>query len=342
MVRRLLAFAAVACGIAVTDAACNNNCNGHGTCGAFDKCSCWAAFNSATDCSLRTCQYARTRGKVSTSSSNIDFDVHGYEECAGQGVCNRKTGECECNDGFTGSACQRTACTNDCNGHGECASVKAFNPGYTASSWDAELTNVCKCDAGWEGPACESRKCPIGDDPLTPGTGAAVDEIQKCVISASAGTINGGEFSVVFTDWSGQKHETRPISATTATSQQIKEEMQRFANNKITTIETSVGGLTTAAVTFRVTFSGEEVSGANTLLEVNIDDDSSTGHKHIRNAVTSSDGGATISVTCEKEQTSTEEAEVCSGRGVCDGATGLCQCHRGIKGHKCHQQTYLI
>lgn len=342
MVRRLLAFAAVACGIAVTDAACHNNCHGHGTCGAFDKCLCWADFAHETDCSLRTCQFARTRGKVSASSSNIDFDVHGYEECAGQGVCNRKTGECECNDGFTGAACQRTACVNDCSGHGECASVKAFNPGYTTSSWDAELTNVCKCDAGWEGASCDARMCPRGDDPLTPGTGSAVDEIQECKITASGGNINGGEFSVVFTDWAGQKHESRPISATAATAQQIKEELQRIPNNKIQTIETSVAGLGTATVTFKVTFTGEEVSGSNGLLEVEIDDDSATGHKHIRNPVVSSDGSATFTAVCTKPTASTEEANVCSGRGVCDGTTGLCQCHRGFKGHKCHHQTYLV
>jgi len=48
---------------------------------------------------------------------------HFYMECSNQGLCDRKTGLCECFDGYTGRACQRQACPEDCSGHGVCASV---------------------------------------------------------------------------------------------------------------------------------------------------------------------------------------------------------------------------
>lgn len=43
-------------------------------------------------------------------------------ECSDAGLCDRDTGECRCFDGYDGSACQRSACPNDCSGHGQCRS----------------------------------------------------------------------------------------------------------------------------------------------------------------------------------------------------------------------------
>lgn len=335
MVRRLLALAAVACGIVVTDAACNNNCNGHGTCSAYDKCSCHAAFSFATDCSLRTCPYERTRGRITSSTTNTAFEVHGYEECAGNGRCNRKTGECECNDGFTGSACQRATCPDDCSGHGQCQTIEIFNSGY-ATPWDAERTNVCQCDPGYEGYNCARRMCPRGDDPLTPGTGSQVDEVQTCIITASS-TISG-KFTILFTDWTGQVHETRPLNSASFTALNIQEEFKRLPNNVAPTVGASVSGLSSAAVTFTVTFNHEDNSGTQTLLALNIDDDSTTGHQPLRAAIA---GGGSEAFTCTKTTAGTEENAVCSGRGTCNSETGLCECHRGFKGSKCSSQTFL-
>ena len=43
-------------------------------------------------------------------------------ECSDAGICDRDTGACTCFDGYDGSACQRSACPNDCSGHGQCRS----------------------------------------------------------------------------------------------------------------------------------------------------------------------------------------------------------------------------
>jgi len=103
----LLAFAA---------ARCPNSCSGHGDCGAADVCSCWANWQGY-DCSERTCAYDIAW------ATNYRQDAHYYAECSNAGICDRTTGECVCFDGFTGVACKRTVCPNDCSGHGKCRLV---------------------------------------------------------------------------------------------------------------------------------------------------------------------------------------------------------------------------
>jgi len=49
---------------------------------------------------------------------------HFYMECSNRGVCDRKTGECECFDGYTGLGCSRLACPENCAGHGTCQTVE--------------------------------------------------------------------------------------------------------------------------------------------------------------------------------------------------------------------------
>ena len=39
-------------------------------------------------------------------------------ECSNMGICDRATVRCLCRTGFSGEACQRMECPNDCNGQG--------------------------------------------------------------------------------------------------------------------------------------------------------------------------------------------------------------------------------
>merc|ERR1711871_1015517 len=48
---------------------------------------------------------------------------HFCMECSNRGLCDRKTGECECFDGYTGIGCNRLACAEGCSGHGTCETV---------------------------------------------------------------------------------------------------------------------------------------------------------------------------------------------------------------------------
>ncbi len=118
-----------------------------------------------------------------TSNGNT---AHQLVECSARGVCDRVSGSCACVEGYTGDACQRTVCPNDCSGHGVCQSQKYFvldgvagtsisTNTYTA--FDAESAYGCKCDPGFRGVDCAQRECPSGPDPMK---GDGGEEGQDC------------------------------------------------------------------------------------------------------------------------------------------------------------------
>lgn len=104
-----------------------------------------------------------------------DNTAHQYQECAARGICDRKTGQCDCFVGYTGEACARTVCPNDCNGHGICQDLRRFADDASATyneAWDANAHMGCLCDGGYRGPDCSLIECPSGADPLGADGGA--------------------------------------------------------------------------------------------------------------------------------------------------------------------------
>jgi len=175
---------------------CPNACSGHGTCtfSPKDSCTCYSRRENhhapgghtnqlsqssvvpawtGADCSLRTC----AKGYAWAGSPTQNNDHQDLVECSGKGNCDRKTGECECFDGFWGEGCRRSSCPNDCNGHGTCQSLFHFAQDYYRvgtkdsaaeydSSWDSMYEYGCKCDDGYRGPDCSLIECPSDSDPL--------------------------------------------------------------------------------------------------------------------------------------------------------------------------------
>ena len=43
------------------------------------------------------------------------------------GSCDRSSGQCQCFPGYTGTACDRLSCPNDCSGHGQCRRLLDLN-----------------------------------------------------------------------------------------------------------------------------------------------------------------------------------------------------------------------
>merc|ERR1712051_990243 len=209
-------FFALATIVGFASAACPNSCSGHGTCDRYDACTCFLEtpinvthFDGLTiemewtgaDCSRRTCprgiSWSKSsngfRNQVALKGANTDLVCkHQQErECSDQGLCDRATGLCSCFPGYTGSSCQRTACPDDCSGHGTCRSnrdfaydwaiakttqiqsdktdfTEKFKETYFASyeAWDTDMHYGCKCDAGYRGPSCALVECPSSADPL--------------------------------------------------------------------------------------------------------------------------------------------------------------------------------
>jgi len=100
--------------------------------------------------------------------------AHQYMECSGRGTCDRVAGACKCSAGYTGDACQRTACPADCSGNGVCQSEEYFVMDAASSSgqplvysaFDSQSAYGCKCDSGFRGADCSQKECPSGPDPM--------------------------------------------------------------------------------------------------------------------------------------------------------------------------------
>lgn len=150
---------------------CPNGCNGQGTCGSNDKCTCYLRADATSDpaytgadCSLKTCPKGKSWVSVATAADT----AHPSVECSNKGMCDRTIGECVCYFGYEGKACERSGCPNDCTGRGLCQTntqfaVDAANGLYT-TPWDNGKILGCKCDTGYRGPDCSLLECPSGTD----------------------------------------------------------------------------------------------------------------------------------------------------------------------------------
>ena len=132
------------------------------------------------DCSERTCSVGIPWFSIAATNDGAHV---GTTECSGVGKCDRSSGECACDPGFTGRACDHGVQRN-CNGHGSCvtmaeaASTQDDKRLFTTAAcdlWDVKVMG-CLCDDDYTGYDCSLRACVTGHDPLT--AGSPVDEVQ--------------------------------------------------------------------------------------------------------------------------------------------------------------------
>jgi hypothetical protein len=244
--------------LAGVSAECPNACSGHGSCGAYDQCSCYPNWQAA-DCSEMTCAFGLAhvdtpKGDLDMSASALSSPTttvlkgstvypygtteqypqmtdssgkglkntaHYYMECSNKGICDRKSGECECFDGYEGSFCQRAACPNACSGHGTCETIAElaedeFDNIYAL--WDKDMTMGCSCDPGYGGADCSSRMCKYGIDPLY------IDDESTARVASSTYIVRpgfdglDGTYAIKFFDVFGDDFITEPIKASSTTT----------------------------------------------------------------------------------------------------------------------------
>eukprot|EP00301_Raphidiophrys_heterophryoidea_P016297 c25853_g1_i1.p1 GENE.c25853_g1_i1~~c25853_g1_i1.p1 ORF type:complete len:476 (-),score=113.77 c25853_g1_i1:111-1538(-) len=130
-----------------------NFCSGRGQCTHLPSrivtCNCIPGF------------LAPTCGRM-THEAGYAFSgpCHLFSGCSGHGKCDDATSSCVCDNGWTGSDCSESLCSDPhntnstnsgvCNKVGVCGALQTTNE------------HVCTCDTGFSGMWCENRPCPKG------------------------------------------------------------------------------------------------------------------------------------------------------------------------------------
>jgi hypothetical protein len=288
--------------------ACPNKCSGHGECLGIDNvCSCYSEWDVAADCSLRAC----APGKAWADEASGMNLAHQPVECSNRGSCDRASGECLCDSGFEGGACDKTTCPNDCNGHGVCTSmrylakskpVNSFTPWVYQNVWDHDMLYGCVCDTGFSGYDCSKRVCVTGDDPLTVGQ---LDEIQQVLCTADFGM-----FALTFDG------ETTGWISADASAVAVAAALSGLPNLRKVDVSFSAGDAASACSGGTMTLTFTEDPGDLPPLSVV---GGSLACANARCATTPTLVASTV-------QDGTKENLPCNGRGRCDEATGECRC----------------
>jgi len=156
-----------------TSSQCHNSCSGRGTCTIHAKCACNTGFYGPS-CSLAACP----KGNAWSDIASPNGVAHIPAECSNKGKCETSTGNCVCQLGYEGAACERMACPKQCSNHGICTSMReaaslfngySLNRSVAYTLWDADQIFGCVCDVGFEGADCSQQSCEKGDDPRTEG-----------------------------------------------------------------------------------------------------------------------------------------------------------------------------
>ena len=197
---------------------------------------------------------------VDSAGGSLTNTGHAYAECGNKGICDRKSGECDCFPGYSGAGCQKAACGDaTCSGHGVCMSAQdlaAADHGNVYNLWDSEVTMGCKCEPGYSGPTCESKMCKHGLDPLY------IDDDYMTIRAPTArvllqyvnvtGSLEGrddlgnadadgnqdtglsitGTYAIKFYDAFGEDYQTDPLAAT-ADCTAIKAALESMANDVV-------------------------------------------------------------------------------------------------------------
>jgi hypothetical protein len=297
-------------------------CSGHGECRGAPtyRCSCENGWSGA-DCSERLCP--SDIAWFSVPENNNVAHLTAIAECSNVGLCDRSTGICDCQPGFGGAACNRLLCpgyssdSEGCNGHGQCldmntlaslATVNGDDAGFTYGAtpnnpvtWDAYRIYGCLCDPQYTGYDCSLFTCPYGNDPFSINQ-QNEQQLFTCTDSDATG-------SVVFTF----RKQTSTAVSTMATTAEVKKALESMPNVGEVRVETFADGLpdslcTSSSNQFLITFL--TVYGDLPLIgfqQQNID---------------------TFAIA--KQVAGNKEGKECSGRGLCDHSTGICECFEGF------------
>ncbi|KAH8064265.1 hypothetical protein JL722_1124 [Aureococcus anophagefferens] len=321
------------------------------------------------DCSDRKCPY-----QVAWSASpDRDGNIHTYAECAGVGICDRSTGDCECFEGYTGKGCGIQTCPNDCSGHGACTYAEdapfgtVWGDYYTAKSnphGPRHGGGHASADTAWD----SGKGNDVLDERLNLVT-ALKYQVQNVTLIAgrdgrrhhlqpSGEVCNGGFGDSTNGGWYG-KYESNNWARAPRLLFDAGKALVELPNYVIDDVDVDCSlqyvhqNLTSLypALSCLIAFTGDTVMGPQYLLEVETDEclDGCTPKlenpvslkSHSRANIT----GGVIGGNTQKMGTAPSadyNSYECGRRGKCDYSTGECECFEGYMGDRCQMQTALI
>lgn len=319
-------------------------CGGNGFCsGAPDyKCTCYEGWSGGA-CAQRTCP------------SGMGWDpLSPLEECSGRGACDRRTGRCMCEPGVTGAACERTVCPGAgigpagrevCSGHGRCLNmgqlalegrrpdgdpiaVSYGDDPNNERTWDSWRIYGCVCDSRWTGHDCSQRTCLVGmDETDLEAEPFLRDEVQelRCELLDDS---SEPRFTLTFRGAQSQLLSAR------ATAEEVQRALEKLETIREINVE-FIGGMKACAeppgniIRFKFQTEHGNVPPIRVLAEDGWMDTelrfSSGLHTYLKIAPL---GFSERIETAEVVRGTTREAE-CSGRGICNRETGICECFEG-------------
>jgi hypothetical protein len=365
MIRATFVLSLIASSVTAT---CDNGCSGHGSCLCDSQCVCqcydnWGmgqAYDSG-DCSDRICPF-----ELAWVDTPDALGIrHKYAECAGKGICNRVSGECECFDGYEGKGCQRSSCPNECSGHGTCeyledlhyAAVEfdyrhyEFTQEYKTFNyygWDSHKIRACVCDPEYGDADCSKRMCQYGSDmmdqrdDLTRSVRYQTQQI-RFQVDTDLDDLNGKTFALTFKSKLNETFTTIPIvfdkTSALNIADDIRDALLALPNNVIDGVTVKCGFEVQGTDIFsaNITFDGVSNQGTQHLLTV---EDFACGdgcYPQLTGIdLTPATGNVTEWVTADLN------SYECGRRGKCDYDTGLCECFEGFTGPSCGTCTSLI
>lgn len=301
---------------------------------------------------------------IRNPNEDSDEEIRVFLECSGQGDCDRTTGSCVCFDGYEGVACQRMSCPNLCSGHGICDPVnllgldqslidnnyihETVNNDYKL--WDKSNSYACVCDAEWTGYDCSLRKCPTG---YVASSDCDAPSQSTQTIKFTIKNETKTHAYLYYTDYYYREYSTDLIDLTDEESWRralytLPAGSIDIASVDLTSSPTTQGskaGNYTVSIKFGKHQTGRQpqikVIGTKELDEkpYSTGSDTKSGYKGMSKEVKKDQ--ALYEGIVGYENTGIPPIS-CSGNGLCNPTTGLCDCFLGYYGLACTEQAALI